>query len=178
MRDHLLLIKKGTYLLLGILALGSFVFLLRPMINNIPLKFHHKHETEIKKRLTNFGFSEKNNVNPLEQPSEPIQKSDIHPTGSELQILIPQGAKLPAAFMDEGHSNDSEAVKELLLSLEKEFQEEYETELRKGLTPEEAWENTRSKSDERYQALFGQDAYLEALNLAAEEARIDWENSQ
>jgi hypothetical protein len=110
--------------------------------------------------------------------SELIQKSDIHPADAELQISIPQGAKLPAAFMDEGNLEDSEGVKELLLSLEKEFQEEYETELHKGLTPEEAWENARSKSDERYRGLFGQEAYLEALNLAAEEARTDWETSQ
>ena len=80
--------------------------------------------------------------------------------------------------MDEGNLEDSEGVKELLLSLENEFQEEYETRLRKGLTPEEAWENARSKSNERYQALFGQEAYLEALNLSAEEARTDWETNQ
>jgi len=170
--------RKGTYFALAMLALGFSVYLLIHSSNNLPLKFNHKYETEIKNRQTELGFSEKNNAKPLEQPSEPIQKSDIHPTDAELQISIPQGAKLPAAFMDEGNPEESEGVKELLLSLEKEFQEEYGTELSKGLTPEEAWENARSKSDERYQALFGQEAYLEALNLAAEEARTDWETIQ
>ena len=174
----MLLIRKRTYLALAIIVLGFAVFLLVPSSNNLPLKSHHKNETEIKNRQTELGFSEKNNAKPLEQPSGPIQKSDIHPTGAELQISIPQGAKLPAAFMDEGNPEDSEGVKELLLSLEKEFQEEYGTGLRKGLTPEDAWENARSKSDERYQALFGQEAYLEALNLSAEDARTDWKTNQ
>ena len=174
----MLLIRKRTYLALAIIVLGFAVFLLVPSSNNLPLKSHHKDETEIKNRQTELGFSEKNTAKPLEQPSEPIQKSVIHSSDAELQFSIPQGAMLPAAFMDEGNPEDSEGVKELLLSLEKEFQEEYETELHKGLTPEEAWENARSKSDERYRGLFGQEAYLEALNLAAEEARTDWETSQ
>jgi hypothetical protein len=172
------LIRKRTYLALAIIVLGFAVFLLVPSNNSLSLNSYQEYETKIKKRVTDFGFFGKNYAKPLEQPSEPIQKSDIHPTGSELQISIPQGAKLPAAFMDEGNPEDSEGVKELLLSLEKEFQEEYRTGLRKGLTSEDAWENARSKSDERYQALFGQEAYLEALNLAAEEARTDWETSQ
>jgi len=173
----MLLIRKRTYLALAIIVVGFAAFLLVPSSNTFPLKSHHKYETEIKNRQTELGFSEENNAKPLEQPSEPVQQSDIHPIGSELQISIPQGAKLPAAFMDEGNPEDSVGVKELLLSLEKEFQEEYEIELRRGLTPEQAWENARSKSDERYQALFGQEAYLEALNVAAEEARADWETS-
>lgn len=174
----MLLIRKRTYLALAIIVFGFAVFLLVPSSNNLSLNSYQEYETKIKKRQNDFGFSGKNNVRPSEQPSEPIQKSVIHPSGAELQISIPQGAMLPAAFMDEGNPEDSEGVKELLLSLEKEFQEEYETELHKGLTPEEAWENARSKSDERYRGLFGQEAYLEALNLAAEEARTDWETSQ
>jgi hypothetical protein len=174
----MLLIRKRTYLALAIIVLGFAVFLLVPSTNNLSLNSYQEYETKIKKRQSDFGFSGKNYAKPSEQPSEPIQKSDIHSSDAELQISIPQGAKLPAAFMDEGNPEDSEGVKELLLSLEKEFQEEYGTELRKGLTPEDAWENARSKSDERYQALFGQEAYLEALNLAAEEARTDWETNQ
>ena len=174
----MLLIRKRTYLALAIIVLGFAVFLLVSSINTPSLNSYQEYETNIRKRQNDFGFSGKNYAKPLEQPSEPIQKSDIRPTGSELQISIPQGAKLPAAFMDEGNPEDSEGVKELLLSLEKEFQEEYGTGLRKGLTPEDAWENARSKSDERYEVLFGQEAYLEALNLAAEEARTDWETNQ
>jgi hypothetical protein len=174
----MLLIRKRTYLALAIIVLGFAVFLLVPSSNNLSLNSYQEYETKIKKRQNDFGFSGKNNVRPSEQTSEPIQKSVIHSSDAELQISIPQGAMLPAAFMDEGNLEDSEGVKELLLSLEKEFQEEYETELHKGLTPEEAWENARSKSDERYRGLFGQEAYLEALNLAAEEARTDWETSQ
>jgi hypothetical protein len=174
----MLLIRKRTYLALAIIVLGFAVFLLVPSSNNLSLNSYQEYETKIKKRPTDFRFSGKNYAKPLEQPSGPIQKSDIHSTGSELQISIPQGAMLPAAFMDEGNLEDSEEVKELLLSLEKEFQEEYGTGLRKGFTPEEAWENARSKSDERYQTLFGQEAYLEALNLAAEEAITDWETNQ
>ena len=174
----MLLIRKRTYLAIAIIVLGFAVFLLVPSSNNISLNSYQEYETKIKTRQTDFGFSGKNYAKPSEQPSEPIQKSVIHPSDAELQISIPQGAMLPAAFMDEGNLEDSEGVKELLLSLEKEFQEEYGTELQSGLTPEEAWENARSKSNERYQALFGQEAYLEALNLAAEEARTDRETSQ
>jgi hypothetical protein len=173
------LIQKRVFLAFAIIValfLG-LLFLVAPQNEDL-FKEKSESESKIENQKLNFTLSEKQGSDSPNATSKSIEQPKHITSDVELQIPIPLGAKLPAAFMDEGNPEDSEGVKELLLSLEKEFQEEYETELRKGLTPEEAWENARSKSDERYQALFGQDAYLEALNLAAEEARTDWETRQ
>ena len=88
---------------------------------------------------------------------------------------VPQGAVLPAILMDNGSSEENIIADELLISLEDEFFSEWDKAISKGIASQEIWEELRSKYDEKYTALFGQEAYLEATSLAADEAREDFE---
>lgn len=88
---------------------------------------------------------------------------------------MPQGAVLPVVLMDNGSSETNKIADELLISLEEEFFTEWDVAKSKGVASQEIWEELRSKYDEKYIALFGQEAYLEATSLAADEAREDYE---
>ena len=88
---------------------------------------------------------------------------------------VPQGAVLPAVLMDNGSSEENIIADELLISLEDEFFSEWDKAISKGIASQEIWEELRSKYDEKYIALFGQEAYLEATSLAVDEAREDYE---
>jgi hypothetical protein len=87
---------------------------------------------------------------------------------------VPRGAVLPALMMDQAPGGDSKVPDNLLLSLEEEFFNELENAQSKGVPIAGIWEGLRSKYDEKYIALFGLDAYLEATALASEEAREDY----
>jgi hypothetical protein len=87
---------------------------------------------------------------------------------------VPRGAILPALMMDQGPGGDSKVPDNLLLSLEEEFFNELENAQSKGVPIAGIWEGLRSKYDEKYIALFGLDAYLEATALASEEAGEDY----
>ena len=76
--------------------------------------------------------------------------------------------------MDHGSNGENQTPDSLLISLEEEFFNEIEEAKSKGVAIQDVWEDLRSKYDEKYIALFGQDAYLEATRLAAEEAREDY----
>jgi hypothetical protein len=80
-------------------------------------------------------------------------------------------------LMDNGSTEKNPIADEMLISMEGEFFQELQEAKSKGIAPQEIWEELRSKYDERYIALFGQDAYLEATSLAAEEAREDFETA-
>jgi len=108
--------------------------------------------------------------------SIPREKSEFQ-TPVIQETAIPFGAKLPAVFFDMGGSNETAGSKHLLLSMEQEFQEEYMTGVQRGVPDIDAWEMARTKSDECYRTLFGQTAYLEALNASAEEADADWQST-
>lgn len=88
---------------------------------------------------------------------------------------VPQGAVLPAILMDNGSTEENKIADELLISLEEEFFSEWDVAKSKGVASQEVWEELRSKYDEKYTAFFGQEAYLQATSLAAEEAREDFE---
>ena len=88
---------------------------------------------------------------------------------------VPQGAVLPAILMDNGSSEENIIADGLLITLEEEFFSEWDKAISKGIASQEIWEELRSKYDEKYTALFGQEAYLEATSLAADEAREDFE---
>ena len=88
---------------------------------------------------------------------------------------VPQGAVLPAILMDNGSSEENIIADGLLIALEEEFFSEWDKAISKGIASQEIWEELRSKYDEKYTALFGQEAYLEATSLAADEAREDFE---
>ncbi len=88
---------------------------------------------------------------------------------------VPQGAVLPVVLMDNGSSETNKIADELLISLEEEFFTEWDVAKSKGVASQEVWEELRSKYDEKYIALFGQEAYLEATSVAADEAREDYE---
>jgi hypothetical protein len=88
---------------------------------------------------------------------------------------VPHGAILPAILLDNGSSDENKIVDGLLVSLEEEFFKELQEAKSKGGTTQEIWEELRSKYDEKYTALFGQEAYMEATNLAADEAREDFD---
>jgi hypothetical protein len=90
---------------------------------------------------------------------------------------VPHGAILPAVLMDNGSTEKNPIADEMLISMEGEFFQELQEAKSKGIAPQEIWEELRSKYDERYIALFGQDAYLEATSVAAEEAREDFETA-
>ncbi len=77
-------------------------------------------------------------------------------------------------MMDHGPGGDSKVPDNLLLSLEEEFFDELEDAQSKGVPMGGIWEGLRSKYDEKYIALFGLDAYLEATALASEEAGEDY----
>lgn len=96
---------------------------------------------------------------------------------AEQETIVPFGAKLPAVFFDMGSTGDNADSEQLLLSLEQEFQEQYGRTVQRGASNIDAWEMARANSDERYRALFGETAYLEALNSSAEEAESDWQDS-
>ncbi len=87
---------------------------------------------------------------------------------------IPFGAIPPAALMDHGSAEDSPQVTEMLISMEQDFFNELASMQNSGIPIHEIWEQLRTKYDERYIALFGQEAYLEATSLASEEAREDY----
>jgi len=103
--------------------------------------------------------------------STPFPQADSKP--SHDVIDVPQGAKLPAALMDVGSEEDSPQVREMLASLGDEFFDDLNSTTSSGIPLEDAWEKARTASDERYRALLGQDAYLQVLSLAAEDAASD-----
>lgn len=78
--------------------------------------------------------------------------------------------------MDNGSSEENPIADEMLHSLEGDFFKELQEAKSKGIAIEVIWEELRSKYDEKYKALFGVEAYLEATNLAADEAREDFES--
>lgn len=108
------------------------------------------------------------------QLSESLPKTIPSVPTSGRNFDVPHGAILPAMLLDNGSSDENKIADRLLVSLEEEFFKELQEAKSKGGATQEIWEELRSKYDERYIALFGQDAYLEATNLAAEEAREDF----
>ena len=107
-------------------------------------------------------------------PSESVPETMPAVPNTERDFDVPHGAILPAVLLDNGSSDENKIADGLLISLEEDFFKELQEAKSKGGATQEIWEELRSKYDERYIALFGQDAYLEATNLAAEEAREDF----
>ena len=106
--------------------------------------------------------------------SETNKPAVIHNAGRNIEV--PRGAILPALLLDLGTNGENQVPDNLLLSLEEEFFNEIEETKSKGVAIQDVWEILRSKYDEKYITLFGQDAYLEATSLAADEAREDYES--
>jgi len=130
--------------------------------------------------VTTISFSETRQESTLSHettpPSESVPETipAVQNTGRDFDV--PHGAILPAVLMDSGSSEENKIADGLLISLEEEFFKELGETKSKGVAPQEIWEELRSKYDEKYIALFGQEAYLEATNLAADEAREDFQH--
>jgi hypothetical protein len=115
-------------------------------------------------------------TNILSPVAKKIQNFDDSASSKESHFTheIPFGAIPPAVLMDHGSAEDSLQVTEMLISMEQEFFNELASMQSSGIPIHEIWEQLRTKYDERYIGLFGQDAFLEATSLAAEEAREDY----
>lgn len=151
--------------------------------------YNHFLKTQKTPSLTELG-NEKSPSHKSESPKAAETKT-VSPAANKIQNFdnissskesyftheIPFGAILPAALMDHGSEDDSPQITEMLISLEQEFFSELKGMKDSGIPMEELWEQLRAKYDERYIALFGQDAYLEATSLAAEEAREDYKTA-
>jgi hypothetical protein len=127
--------------------------------------------------VSTISFSETRQESTPHEPtptSESVPETNTAVPNTGRDFDVPHGAILPAVLLDSGSSEENKIADELLISLEEDFFKELEETKSKGIALEEIWEELRSKYDERYIALFGQDAYLEATNLAAEEAREDF----
>jgi hypothetical protein len=130
--------------------------------------------------VSTISFSETRQESTPHEPtptSESVPETNTAVPNTGRDFDVPHGAILPAVLLDSGSSEENKIADELLISLEEDFFKELEETKSKGIALEEIWEELRSKYDERYIALFGQDTYLEATSLAAEEAREDFETA-
>jgi hypothetical protein len=127
---------------------------------------------------SNSFFEKGQDIPPIREPAKvseflPETIPSVPTTGRDFDV--PHGAILPAVLFDNGSSDENNIADGLLISLEEEFFKELQEAKSKGVAPEDTWEELRSRFDEKYIALFGQEAFLEATNLAADEAREDFE---
>ena len=129
--------------------------------------------------ISTLSFSETRQESSLSHdpapPSESVPETIPSVPTSGRDFDVPHGAILPAILLDNGSSDENKIADGLLVSLEEEFFKELQEAKSKGGTTQEIWEELRSKYDEKYTALFGQEAYMEATNLAADEAREDFD---
>jgi hypothetical protein len=129
--------------------------------------------------ISTLSFSETRQESTLSHdpapPSESVPETIPSVLTSGRDFDVPHGAILPAILLDNGSSDENKIADGLLVSLEEEFFKELQEAKSKGGTAQEIWEELRSKYDEKYTALFGQEAYMEATNLAADEAREDFD---
>ena len=161
-------IFAGLLVMLVILFLGWLLWpkILPPTIPGPPVT------------VSTISFSEPRQESILSHeptpPSESVPETMPAVPNTGRDFDVPHGAILPAVLLDNGSSEENKIADGLLISLEEDFFKELQEAKSKGGATQEIWEELRSKYDERYIALFGQDAYLEATNLAAEEAREDF----
>jgi hypothetical protein len=168
------LIPKKVYLLVGLTLFLAGIFL----ISSMDFRLETKKQIETKNESQQQAFKTPESKEPhFKETSESVTQNKHPSLDSELQVPIPFGATLPAALMDHGSEDDIPQITEMLISLEQEFFSELRSMEDSGIPMEELWEQLRAKYDERYIALFGQDAYLEATSLAAEEAREDYKTA-
>ena len=169
--------EKTTKVFAGLLAIIALLFLLF-------FFWPQEHSPKVAARpspTATASFSGTHQPTPSieEAPSNlefpPQQTPYVQHTINDFEV--PHGAILPAVLMDHGSTEKNPIADEMLISMEGEFFQELQEAKSKGIAPQEIWEELRSKYDERYIALFGQDAYLEATSLAAEEAREDFETA-
>ncbi len=105
----------------------------------------------------------------------PLQTHPSLPTKGEGDtVAIPYGARLPAALMDEGAADDNQGIRDMLGSIRDDFFANYQASLAAGHSDGEAWDTALHASDERYRAIFGQEAYDEAVSASADDAATDY----
>jgi hypothetical protein len=162
-------IFAGLLVMLVILFLGWLLWpkILPPTIPGPPVT------------VSTISFSEPRQESILSHeptpPSESVPETMPAVPNTGRDFDVPHGAILPAVLLDNGSSEENKIADGLLISLEEDFFKELQEAKSKGVATQETWEELRSKYDERYIALFGQEAYMEATNLAADEAREDFE---
>ncbi len=162
------LVFAGIPILLFFIGYNHFLKVYNPQSsNNLVNQNSSAHERELLKT------AKKKTHSPV---AAKIQNFDKSTKSKESYITqeIPFGAIPPAVLMDHGSDEDSPQVIEMLNSLEQEFFNELASMQNSEIPIHEIWEQLRTKYDERYIALLGQDSYLEATSLAAEEAREDY----
>lgn len=85
----------------------------------------------------------------------------------EISIPVPEGAKVPALFLDDAPKPEPQmrALNKIAAEFEKNV-----SEIPPGMTKEEVWESAREFADESYIMLFGYQAYNQYHIQAAKEA--------
>jgi len=103
----------------------------------------------------------------------PTSTQISQPTGAvgggtlEIQIPVPEGAKVPVVFFDAG--DKPVAQQKALDRIAREFEKNV-AEIPVGLTKQEVWEAARATADERFIKLYGYQAYSQYHIQAAKEA--------
>ena len=91
-------------------------------------------------------------------------------TPAATDIVVPPGARVPAALMDGGGPDDSEETRNIMNSIIEEFSAKIQEAKQANRNMDEAWEEAREAADDRYRQFFGFEAFNAATLEAAGEA--------
>lgn len=160
------------------MASVAFYFFLQPHTTETP---GHKSTTPVTTGAKlphppaslNPSFSK--NPTPIPTRSEPssesaFEVSDAVSSARASDIVVPPGARVPAALMDGGGPDDSEETRNIMNGIIEEFAQKIEQARLEKRNPNEAWEEAREAADDRYRQFFGFEAFNEATLESAGEA--------
>ena len=107
-----------------------------------------------------------------ERPKESIilEVDTTRSTPAATDIVVPPGARVPAALMDGGGPDDSEETRNIMNGIIEEFAVKIQEAKQANRKMDEAWEEAREAADDRYRQFFGFEAFNAATLEAAGEA--------